>query len=177
MCLVEVGLSVIGLVLLILTISQGRIQLGAGREVRGAPAYIASVLFMLVAPLIFAIGCGYGMYLAQQGREGEIEAEDARLIVVELILVAVFVIPAVLVLLLGAKPVRRKKKKKRRRVEDDYDDRPRRRRDLVDEDRDRPRRRSADEDDDDRPRRRLDPDDEDDDRPRRRRDDLDDRAR
>src|SRR5262245_32411939 len=151
LCMAEIMCLVFGIVILVTVLSSGGFPMGGNKELRGAPAYIASGLLMAVLPVAILVGCGMAGFAIHQNKE--IDEDDSKWMVIEIGIMLVFAIPARLVAVLGAKPKkRRKKKKKRRREYDDYedncDDRTRRRRDDDDDDPDeRPRRRRDDDDD------------------------------
>jgi hypothetical protein len=178
LCFVELAILVAGVAILISVLANGSLPMGK-KELRGAPAYLVALLLMAPLPINLVIGCGLGVDAVQKGKQAP-DIDETKLALIEIGVTALFVIPAIIIGLVGAK--KKKKKKKRRPVDDryederdDYDDRPRRRFDDDEDEEDRPRRRRSgdydDEADDDRPRRRRDEFDDDDDlRPRRRRD-------
>jgi len=170
-CLAELACLVFGIAILITVMANGSFPIG-NKELRGAPAYIVSLLLIAVLPIALLIGCGLGVDAVQKGKQAP-DIDETKLALIELGIVFGCAIPALIIALAAAKKKRKKKKKKRRPAEyDDYDDEPRRGR-IDDEDDDRPSRRRFEDDDDDRPRRRRFDEDEDDDRPRRRRFDDD----
>jgi hypothetical protein len=179
LCFIELGLTVLGIAILITTLASGRFPLSNGRELRGAPAYLVGGLLTLVLPVGIIIACGVVGNKFAQGKEAEIEKDNKSYLWIDIVAIAGCGIPAGIIGAVGAKPKRRKKKKKRRPVADEYDDyedRPVRRRRLDQEEDEqeerggRSRRRDADDEDEyDVPRRRRRLDEDDDYRPPRRR--------
>jgi hypothetical protein len=158
LCIAEIMCLVIGIVILVTVLSSGGFPMGGTKELRGAPAYIASGLLMAEFPVAFLVLCGFAGFQIHQ--KGDIDEGDWTGDLIELGILLLFVIPAICVAVFGAQQRKRRKKKKKRRREyddyEDYDDRPRRSRDEDYDDLDeRPRRRGRDDEDPaDEPRRR-----------------------
>ena len=191
LCILEIGCTIVGIVILIMMLVKGSFPVGLDKELRPPAGYVVGGLLTAVLPLAVILFCAFGGHVVAKGQQPDLD--DAELILIDAGATAVCLIPALIIGLVSAKKIKKKKKKRRpvndeyddyddqparRRLdedEDDYDDRPRRRRrDEEDEDEERPRRRKqvADDDEDERPRRRRRDEDEDD-RPRRRRRDDD----
>src|SRR5687767_13089694 len=133
-CAIEIGLTVLGIAILITTLAQGRFPVGTDRELRGAPAYFVGGLLTAILPIALIIACGVVGNKFAQGREDELENEDeTSYLWIDIVAIAGCGIPAGIIAAVGNKPKKRKKKKKRR-ARDDYDDY-----DRPDDD-DRPRR-------------------------------------
>src|SRR5262245_8288478 len=180
-CVIELGLTVLGIVILITTLASGRFPLANNRELRGAPAYLVGGLLTLVLPVGLIIACGVVGNKFAQGKEAEIQNDNKSYLWIDIVAIAACGVPAGIIAAVGSQPKRRKKKKKKRRVDDEYDDyedRPVRRRRLDEEEDEqeerggKSRRRDNEgegEYDVPRRRRRIDEDEDDDYRPPRRR--------
>src|SRR5215213_248737 len=134
-CAIELGLTILGIAILITTLATGRFPLSNNRELRGAPAYLVGGLLTLVLPVGLIIACGIVGNKFAQGRADELEKDEKSYLWIDIVAVAGCGLPAAIIGAVGAKPKRRKKKKKRP-VNDEYDDydRPARRRRLDEED-------------------------------------------
>jgi len=134
-CIADLMCLAFGIVVLVTVLTGGGFPMGGNKELRGAPAYITAGLLMAVLPVTILVGCGMAGFAIHQKKE--MDDDESKFMLIEIAIILIFVMPALLVALLGAKPRKRRKKKKKRRREhedyEDYDDRPRRRRDDLDE--------------------------------------------
>ena len=115
-CVVEIGFTVFGIVMLIMLMVNGSFPAGKNKELRGGPAYIVALLMTAVFPLALLIACGLAAYWAKHG--GPVDEDDPKLLLLDIGVVALSGVPAGIIVSVAAKPKKRKKKKRRRRDDD-----------------------------------------------------------